>query len=156
MNDDDDVSCAKRCKEKRKSQYPTLNLHVLGLYMYVYLQLQLNSICAYSSSSSLFMIWLLIDYERREKTRNSLSSFRFRFFLLLLQLWLSARIYYCRVLHIIMFAAIFLSFLFSLTCRFHFDLFSFLFFLHASYYNRRLNNAITWAVENSLIMTRLN
>ena len=95
MNDDDDVSCAKRCKEKRKSQYPTLNLHVLGLYMYVYLQLQLNSICAYSSSSSLFMIWLLIDYERRRRE----TAYRvFVFFLLLLQLWLSARIYILYIL----------------------------------------------------------
>lgn len=138
MNDDDDVSCAKRCKEKRKSQYPTLNLHVLGLYMYVYLQLQLNSIYMRLFVFVIIVYDLITNRLWEKKTRNSLSSFRFFSLaaaIMVVCAYIYYYIYYCRVLHIIMFAAIFLSFLFSLTCRFHFDLFSFL-FLHASYYNR--------------------
>lgn len=152
-DDDDDVSCAKRCKEKRKSQYPTLNLHVLGLYMYVYLQLQLNSICAYSSSSSLFMIWLLIDYERMREDEKQLIEFSF-FSLAAAIMVVCAYIYYiyyCRVLHIIMFAACFHSLV-------DFISFRFVFFscMHHIIIDGWIMPNITWAVENSLIMTRLN
>lgn len=141
MNDDDDVSCAKRCKEKRKSQYPTLNLHVLGLYMYVYLQLQLNSICAYSSSSSLFMIWLLIDYERMREDEKQLIEFSFFFSCCCNYGCLRVYILYILLPRVTYY---YVCCLFSLTCRFHFISICFLFFflfLHASYYNRRLNNA---------------
>lgn len=144
----------KRCKEKRKSQYPTLNLHVLGLYMYVYVVAVAVEfyICAYSSSSSLFMIWLLIDYERRRRE----TAYRVFVVFSCCCNYGCLRVYICILLPRVTYY--YVCCLFSLTCRFHFDLFSFLFSCmhHIIIDGWIMPYITTWAVENSLIMTRLN